>query len=76
MGLFQKFKEGLAKTHNKLVHEIKRVVTGSPKLTGATLEEIEASESAAFEGRISDLPFVLLAQPTVFDPTRAPAGLR
>ena len=43
MGLFQKFKEGLLKTHNKLVHEIKRVVTGSPKLTGATLEELEAA---------------------------------
>ena len=41
MGLFQRFKEGLQKTHAKLVHEIKRIVTGSPKLTGATLEEIE-----------------------------------
>ncbi len=47
MGLFQKFKEGLLKTHNKLVHEIKRVVTGSPKLTGATLEELEAALIAA-----------------------------
>ncbi|MDB6029051.1 MAG: Signal recognition particle receptor FtsY [Verrucomicrobiales bacterium] len=47
MGLFQKFKEGLQKTHNKLVHEIKRVVTGSPKLTGATLEELEAALIAA-----------------------------
>ena len=27
MGLFQKFKEGLQKTHSKLVHEIKRIVT-------------------------------------------------
>lgn len=43
MGLFQKFKDGLAKTHTKLVHEIKRIVSGSPKLTGATLEELEAA---------------------------------
>src|SRR5258708_1608060 len=43
MGLFQKFKEGLQKTHAKLTHEIKRVVTLSPKLTGATLEELEAA---------------------------------
>jgi fused signal recognition particle receptor len=47
MGLFSKFKEGLLKTHNKLVHEIKRVVTGSPKLTGATLDELEAALIAA-----------------------------
>jgi hypothetical protein len=39
MGLFDKFKAGLQKTHDKLVHEITRVVTLSPKLTGETLEE-------------------------------------
>ncbi len=39
--LFQKFKEGLTKTKDKLVHEIKRIVTLSPKLAGASLEEIE-----------------------------------
>jgi fused signal recognition particle receptor len=43
MGLFQKFKAGLQKTHSKLVHEIKRIVTLSPKLTGSTLEELEAA---------------------------------
>jgi fused signal recognition particle receptor len=43
MGLFQKFKEGLQKTQAKLAHEIKRIFTGSPKLTGATLEELEAA---------------------------------
>src|SRR5256885_15117139 len=43
MGLFDKLKAGLQKTHGKLVHEIKRIVTGSPKLTGATLEELEAA---------------------------------
>src|SRR3989442_1568071 len=41
MGLFQKFKDGLQKTHSKLSHEIKRIVTLSPRLTGATLEELE-----------------------------------
>jgi fused signal recognition particle receptor len=43
MGLFTKFKEGLQKTHSRLVHEIKRIVTLSPKLTGSTLEELEAA---------------------------------
>ena len=42
MGLFSKFKAGLAKTHGKLVHEIKRIVTRSPKLTGESLEELAA----------------------------------
>ena len=43
MGLFQKFKEGLQKTQANLFHEIKRIVTLSPKLTGSTLEELEAA---------------------------------
>jgi fused signal recognition particle receptor len=47
MGLFEKFKAGLQKTHSKLVHEIKRLVTGSPRLTGGTLEELEAALVAA-----------------------------
>jgi len=47
MGLFDKFKSGLQKTHSKLVHEIKRVITRSPKLEGATLEELEAALIAA-----------------------------
>ncbi|MDB6016175.1 MAG: Signal recognition particle receptor FtsY [Pedosphaera sp.] len=43
MGLFDKFKAGLQKTHAKLSHEIKRIVTRSPKLTTGTLEELEAA---------------------------------
>src|SRR5260221_14330420 len=43
MGLFDKFKDGLQKTHSKLVHEIKRIVTLSPKLTDSTLEDLEAA---------------------------------
>src|SRR6059058_1665799 len=41
---------------------------------GATLEEIAASEAAAFRGDSADRPYVLLAQQSLFDPTRAPAG--
>ena len=41
MGLFQKFKEGLQKTHSKLAHEIKRIISHSPKLTAETLDELE-----------------------------------
>jgi phytoene dehydrogenase-like protein len=41
---------------------------------GGALEEIEASEAAMAEGRTDARPFVLVAQPTLFDPTRAPEG--
>ena len=47
MGLFSKFKAGLAKTHARLAHEIKRIVTRSPKLTAESLEEIEPALIAA-----------------------------
>jgi len=41
---------------------------------GGTLEEIAAYEAAVGKGRIEGAPFVLLSQPSLFDPTRAPAG--
>jgi len=41
---------------------------------GGALSEISASEQAAWDGRMADRPFVLLSQPTLFDPSRAPAG--
>ena len=41
---------------------------------GGTFEEIAASEYAVAHGRCAERPFVLVAQPTLFDPTRAPAG--
>ena len=41
---------------------------------GATLEEIAASEAAAWRGKIVERPYVLLAQQSLFDATRAPAG--
>ena len=39
-----------------------------------TWEEVAFSERAIFAGKPPERPFVLLAQPTLFDPTRAPAG--
>lgn len=41
---------------------------------GGTLEEIAASNRAAWEGRDPERPFVLLAQPTLADASRAPEG--
>jgi phytoene dehydrogenase-like protein len=41
---------------------------------GGTFDEIAASERQPAEGKVSDRPFVLLSQPTLFDPSRAPAG--
>lgn len=41
---------------------------------GGSFEEIAASERATRDGRHADRPFVLLAQPTLFDASRAPAG--
>jgi len=43
MGLFEKFKAGLQKTHSKLAHEIKRIVTRSPRLEAEALEDLEAA---------------------------------
>jgi phytoene dehydrogenase-like protein len=41
---------------------------------GGTLAEIASAEAEAWRGTAPRRPFVLLAQPTLFDPTRAPAG--
>jgi phytoene dehydrogenase-like protein len=41
---------------------------------GGTLSQIARSEHDAFYGTLSDQPYVLLVQPSLFDPTRAPAG--
>jgi phytoene dehydrogenase-like protein len=48
--------------------------TASTVHLGGTLDEISASEWDAWSGRTSARPFVLLAQHTLFDPTRAPTG--
>lgn len=41
---------------------------------GGNFEQIAASENAVRSGHPADRPFVLLAQPTLFDALRAPAG--
>jgi len=41
---------------------------------GGSLAEIVCSEHDAFYGRQCNKPFVLLVQPSLFDPTRAPEG--
>src|SRR5487761_122748 len=41
---------------------------------GGTLEEIAASERAPSRGKPAEHPFVLFAQPSLFDSSRAPAG--
>jgi phytoene dehydrogenase-like protein len=41
---------------------------------GGRYEEIAASERAPHEGRVPEKPFVLVAQQSNFDPSRAPAG--
>ena len=41
---------------------------------GGTFDEIAASEWAAWSGRTSERPFVIFAQQSRFDPTRAPDG--
>lgn len=41
---------------------------------GGSFEEIAASEHAVRGGRHAERPFVLLAQPSLFDPSRAPQG--
>ncbi|MDB5173962.1 MAG: NAD(P)/FAD-dependent oxidoreductase [Phycisphaerales bacterium] len=41
---------------------------------GGTFDEVAAAERAPWEGRNAERPYVLLVQPTLFDPSRAPAG--
>lgn len=41
---------------------------------GGTLAEIAASERAGWQGQHPQQPYIILTQPSLFDPTRAPAG--
>lgn len=41
---------------------------------GASFEEIRISEKQVWDGTTAEFPFVLLAQPSLFDSSRAPAG--
>ena len=42
---------------------------------GGDFDEIAASEAMTARGMIAERPFVLLAQPSIFDPSRAPEGM-
>ena len=41
---------------------------------GGTLDEITASEAAVWRGAVSDRPYMLVVQSSLFDSSRAPAG--
>jgi phytoene dehydrogenase-like protein len=41
---------------------------------GGAFDEVIAAEDAVAAGMVAERPFVILAQPTVADPTRAPTG--
>ena len=41
---------------------------------GSSMEEISRSERLIWEGKVSETPFVIVAQQSLFDPTRAPQG--
>ncbi len=41
---------------------------------GGTLEEIARAEAEVFTGHHPDKPFIILVQPSIADPSRAPAG--
>jgi len=41
---------------------------------GGTLRDVAASEATVAAGKHAERPFLLLVQPTLFDPSRAPAG--
>jgi phytoene dehydrogenase-like protein len=43
---------------------------------GGTLDEIATGERAPWRGEHAERPFVLLTQPSAFDPTRAPEGMQ
>jgi phytoene dehydrogenase-like protein len=50
-------------------------VAQSPTVhVGGTREEVWASENAVARGRVSERPYVLTVQPSIFDSTRAPEG--
>jgi phytoene dehydrogenase-like protein len=51
-----------------------RVARAGTVHLGGTPAEIYASEREPIRGRVAERPFVLFAQPSAFDPTRAPPG--
>jgi fused signal recognition particle receptor len=73
LGFFKKIKDGLAKTHDKLTSEIKRIVTRSPKLTAQSLEELESALLGADLG-VAMTQQILVAAKKAFE-TQGKAGL-
>ncbi|MGB4776809.1 phytoene desaturase family protein, partial [Microbacterium sp.] len=51
-----------------------RIARAGTVHVGGTREQIAAAENAVLAGRHPASPYVLVAQPSVFDPTRAPGG--
>ncbi len=51
-----------------------RVAAAGTVHLGGTSGEVAAAEAQVFAGRLAERPFVLAAQPSAVDPTRAPAG--
>jgi phytoene dehydrogenase-like protein len=51
--------------------ECSRAATGH---VGGSYEEVATAEAAPWAGAVAERPFVILAQPSLFDETRAPAG--
>lgn len=41
---------------------------------GGTLEEVAAAERGVADGKVPERPFIVFAQPSLFDPDRAPDG--
>ena len=41
---------------------------------GGSFDEVVAAEESVAAGQVAERPFIILAQPTVADPSRAPAG--
>lgn len=52
----------------------RRVLEASTVHVGGTIEELAAGEKAAWQGKITEKPYVLMAQQSQFDNTRAPKG--
>jgi fused signal recognition particle receptor len=73
MGLFQKIKDSLRKTQSRLAHEIKRILSASPKLTPEALEELESVLIAADLG-ITVSQQIIQAVKTAYE-TQGRAGL-
>lgn len=51
-----------------------RLATTPTLHLGGSAAEIRAAETEVLRGRVPERPYVLLSQPTLVDPTRAPAG--